>query len=73
MGRAYRTPAVTASSPLLVRVRDFSQLCNGRAPTEGAGHSSCMAALSSAPSIMAKSAENAYSRNAIGVASAPYV
>jgi hypothetical protein len=32
-----------------------------------------MAAFSSAPSMMAKPAENAYSRNAIGVASAPYV
>ena len=37
----------------------------------GAGHSSSIAALSSAPIMIAKPRKNANSRNAIGVASAP--
>ncbi len=52
-------------------VRDTSHRRSRWAWVRGAGHSSWIAALNSAPSMMAKPAKKANNRNAIGVASAP--
>src|ERR1700722_15251143 len=59
------------SAPSALARRDTSHRRSRWAWVRGAGHSSWMAALNSAPNMMAKPAKKANSKNAIGVASAP--
>ena len=68
-----RVAGSDGESPVRLRpgARDSTQLRSRWACVLGAGNSYWMAALSSAPIMIAKPAKNANNRNAIGVDSAP--